>query len=79
MIVNYGSIRSLEIKNLVADWKRLLIAYILCDERLAKTLHQQNSGSGRKSGYLVMKYGFDYENLDSLYSILVGEQIGYGV
>jgi hypothetical protein len=51
----------------------------MCDERLAKTLHQQDSGNGRKSGYLVMKYGFDYENLDSLYSILVGEQIGYGV
>jgi hypothetical protein len=51
----------------------------MCDERVARTLQLQDGGKGRKSGFLVVKYGFDYENLDQLYSILVGEEIGGGV
>lgn len=73
-ILNYDETNLLTIQNLVADWKRIWIAEVMADDKLSRTMNNQEGGKGKKSGYLVMKYGFDYKNLDQLYAVLIDEQ-----
>ena len=72
--MNYDETTELKIENLIVDWRRLNIGYLVNDQKQAKQL-TLTAGTAN-TGYYCMKYGFDFADPDTLYSVLMDEHSG---
>jgi hypothetical protein len=76
-VINYANGKDkITIDNLVADWRRLQVGFILTDEKAARKMSHNLVQNDKSAGYFSMRFGFDYTDTDSHYIVQMNEQDG---
>jgi hypothetical protein len=69
LVDNFDENTGITLESLANDWSRLYIADLCDNDIQAKLSKSLQPGKDRVSRYIVLKFGFDYKNTDTLYTI----------